>query len=233
MEKFKKLSLIGNIIFAVLILVADILFMYTDINIYIIKTLASALFVLCGAFNLTLAFVGNGENRLKSIVMLIGIIFAFIGDVVLIRHFILGAIFFAIGHVFYLIYFIMLCKPKWVDLIVFVVIFGISASLILFLPAFEFGDLKFLILIYALIICLMLAKAIGNYIVERNFANLIIMLGALLFYTSDLMLVFANFSSIAPRLFDQLCLWTYYPAQFLLAFSIYLKNLLSLSGKEN
>lgn len=224
MEKFRKLSLIGNIIFAVLILVSDILFMYTNINIYIIKTLASALFVLCGAFNITLAFFEKGKNRYKSIIILIALIFAFIGDVVLIGNFILGAIFFAIGHIFFFLYFILLYKPKWVDLIVFAIIFGISASLILFLPIFDFGNLKYLILIYALIICLMLAKAIGNYIEERNYANLIIMLGALLFYISDLTLVFSNFTDIAPKLFDDICLWTYYPAQFLLAFSIYLKN---------
>ena len=45
------------------------------------------------------------------------------------------------------------------------------------------------------------------------------MLGAILFFISDVMLVFDNFANIS-QVFDTLCLATYYPGEFLLSFGL-------------
>lgn len=220
----KNIVILGNVVFGVLIFIATVLFMFTSIDPYIIKTTDSALFVLCGVFNLMLLYkLKNKGSIWKSFIMLAGLVFAFIGDVVLISNFVLGAIFFAIGHILFLVYFYLLQKFNWKDLVFGGVIFLIALMLILFLPSFNFGEMKLIVIIYALIISLMLGKALSNYIQKPNVANLILFLGAFLFFFSDVMLVFNRFTDISV-LFDYFCLATYYPAEFLLALSIYLQN---------
>ena len=60
MGKEKKFVLIGNVIFAVLIMVSAIIFMQYGItnpsSKYISKPIASGLFALCGVFNLVLIY---------------------------------------------------------------------------------------------------------------------------------------------------------------------------------
>lgn len=230
MEKRNKIALFGNIVLAILIAISDIVFMLGVLDKYIIKTLASALFVFCGAFNLVLAFKFNGENKYKSVVMLLGLIFAFVGDVVLIDNFILGAIFFAVGHLFFLAYFILLSRLTYIDAIVMAIIFSCSLALILLFP-FEFDGMKALVIIYAFIISLMLSKAVSNYILNRTLANLIILIGASLFFFSDVMLLFNVFTNIS-NVFDYLCLATYYPGEFLLGLSIYFQAFYTIESKN-
>ncbi|MBQ8762354.1 MAG: lysoplasmalogenase [Clostridia bacterium] len=216
---------IGNGVFAVLILVATILFSIGFLPKYFIKTFDSALFVLCGVFNIIMLYKIKGGLGLKPWFMLIGLIFAFIGDVLLIEPdlFLLGAIFFAIGHIFFLVYFYMLQKFNWLDIIISVVLFVTALLILLLYPSFNFGDLKIVVIIYALIITFMLGKALSNFICKRNIPNLITFIGAFLFFFSDVMLVFYVFGNM-PAIFDTLCLLTYYPAEFLLAISIILQG---------
>ncbi len=223
MEKFKKLAIIGNIIFITLIVTCDILFMSKVFSKYFIKTLTSMLFVLCGIYNLLLTRIYYKDFPIyKSIIMLIGLIFAFLGDVLLIDYFVIGALLFAIGHVFFTIYFMTLVKIHWIDFLIGLLIFVLGLLLILLYPNFQFDGMKLLVVFYALIISLMLGKAISNLMKQRTLANLITMLGALLFFFSDLMLLFNVFTNLS-NIFDYLCLSTYYPAEFMLAISILLQ----------
>ena len=73
--------------------------------------------------------------------------------------------------------------------------------------------------VYALIISLMVGKAIANFIKEKSKLNLIILIGSSLFFFSDFMLLFSVFSNLG-LVFLALCLITYYPAEFILAYSI-------------
>ena len=71
----------------------------------------------------------------------------------------------------------------------------------------------------------MVGKAVSNYIQDRSVQNLIILIGSILFFVSDFMLLLNLFSTIKIRVFGQslfrlLCLTTYYPAEFMLAHSI-------------
>ena len=54
---------------------------------------------------------------------------------------------------------------------------------------------------------------------EKSTLNLIILIGSVLFFLSDFMLLFNVFSSVSA-VFGILCLALYYPAEFLLAHSI-------------
>ena len=229
--KEKKVAFYGNLIFGVLIVMATILYMLDIMNPYFIKSLDSILFVLCGVFNLILLYkYRKTSHAWKSLFMLLGLIFACIGDIVLIGNFVLGAIFFAIGHIWFLVYFYVLQKFNYKDVLIGGIIFLISLLLILFLPVFDFGNFLAIVIIYALIISMMLGKAFSNYLCKMTIPNLVVFIGALLFFFSDLMLVFDNFSTLSG-IFGYLCLSTYYPAECLLAISIFIQTY-SLNKEE-
>lgn len=226
----KKGIITINIIFAILIIIADIIYISKVIpNKYIMKTITSALFVLCGGYNFLIVCLSNKDMRKKSAIMLIGLIFAFLGDVLLIEHFVIGAGLFAVGHIFFLVYFITLSKITLWDIVIAGVIFLSALLFILLYPNFNFNGMLPLVIVYALVISCMLGKAIGNYVLNKTNANLIMAVGAFLFFFSDLMLLFDVFSFVG-RIFDILCLVTYYPAEFLLGITILLQ---AISARKN
>ena len=100
-------------------------------------------------------------------------------------------------------------------------IFVPSLLIILLVPIFDFGGITLQILccVYAFVISIMVGKAIANFIKDKSALNLIILIGSVLFFFSDFMLLFNVFSDIS-RVFGILCLATYYPAENLLAYSI-------------
>lgn len=223
MEKSKKIPLYGNIIFGVLILAATICFMQIDGGLtvkYITKSTASGLFVLCGVFNL-ICLHNYYKGSWKSWLLLLGLVFAMAGDIVLIEHFTEGAILFAIGHIFYLTYFFTLYKFTFLDAIFTGLIITFSMLVIFLYKGFEWNGMKMLVIIYATVISFMLGKAMGNYFAHKNVANLISFLGALFFFFSDMMLLFFNFAG-RNMLFDYFCVYTYFPAEFMLAISLLL-----------
>ena len=223
MDRTIKIGYFVNIIFALLILVADVCFIAIDCSAYITKTIASALFVLCGVFNLVYVLSVLKEKRkiVFYCLMLSGLVFAMTGDILLIDNFVLGAIFFGVGHILFLLSFCFLSNLKLRDLLIGAVIFVGSFLLIEFYKGFDFGNMKVLVVVYALIISLMLGKALSNVFESNNKPqNIVIFVGALLFFVSDLMLVFYLFAR-RVMVFDILCLAAYYPAEFILAFSIF------------
>ena len=223
MKKENVIGLVVNAVFFVLICIANYNFLVLDVSSYITKSIASVLFVLCGVFNLIYALCLKKSNNLKfAIIMVIGLVFACAGDILLIDYFIIGAISFAIGHIFYFIAFSTIVKINWRDFAVGAVIFIIGLFILLFYP-FKFNGMLPLVIAYALIISIMLGKAIAN-ILDKNsnrILNIIIAIGAFLFFFSDLMLVFDIWGN-GNIIFDYLCLATYYPAEFILGFTILL-----------
>ncbi len=222
--KTKNLMIYPNICFIMAIVVCDLVFMFGNVDPYIIKTLTSALFVLMGAFNLALAlYFFKGKESLKCICLFVGLVFAFVGDVLLIDHFMYGAIFFAVGHICFLIYFILLQGVSWQDGLLFVLISVFALLLIFLYKGFKFKGDQALVIAYAVVISLMLAKALGNLVTKPTTLNLVLFVGAFLFFFSDLMLMFDLYTNISP-VFDYLCLATYYPGETLLALSPLLIN---------
>lgn len=221
-----RITKILNIILILAIVVGDIC--YTTLGGLWLKGLTSLFFVLLGACNVFFLAKCKREDLKFGIFMLIGLFVCFVADIVLNLNFMFGAIIFALGHVFYIIAYSIHKKLKISDLIPSVIIFVPVTLLIVFLPIFNFGGIvmELVCIIYALIISIMVGKSISNFIREKSLLNLLIMIGSLLFMFSDLMLLFANFANVS-RLFDILCLATYYPGQAMLASSFYFGNKLN------
>ena len=97
---------------------------------------------------------------------------------------------------------------------------------LLFCPllTFEVPIFRIVCIIYALIISTMLGKAIGNFVREKNAVNGTIAVASVLFFFSDLMLVFDWFIGLWSWT-DHACMGTYYPALCLLAFSMCIRML--------
>lgn len=214
----KKIN-IFNFSMLALILIADVFFIL--FKGLLIKTVASLIFVIVGFINLIYLLKHKKIRSLSAYLLCIGLCFAALGDIFLEIEFIVGAALFAVGHVFYFVSYCKLAKFQWKDLIFSALIFIPSLLIIMLVPIFDFGGalMQVVCCVYALIISLMVGKAIANYLKEKSILNLIILLGSALFFFSDFMLLFSVFSDISI-LFFVLCLTTYYPAEFLLAYSI-------------
>jgi len=152
--------------------------------------------------------------------MIVGLFFAMLGDIVLELNFIIGAILFALGHIWYIIAYSCLLKFKPTDLIAGFSIFIPSILLITLAPIFNFDGIlmKIVCIIYALIISLMVGKSIHNLINQKNVLNVILVIGSILFFISDFMLLLSRFAGL--HVLSYVCINTYYPAQALLSSSI-------------
>ena len=219
----KILFSILNAILVCAVLAGDVC--YTMFGGLWLKGLTSGFFVLLGIVNLIYLVLRKSKHVKFGLIMLVALVFSMIGDIVLNlgeTGFMIGAGIFAIGHIFYFISYGVLQKFKWTDLIASMVIFVPSCLVITLVPIFDFGGIlmEIICVIYALIISLMLGKAIANLIREKSWINLIVVIGSFLFFFSDLMLLFSNFAEVS-RIFDILCLATYYPAQCVLGCSLF------------
>ncbi len=96
--------------------------------------------------------------------MMIGIVFAMGGDVSLEINFIVGALVFGIGHVFYLITYCTVEKLRKTDIVFMALLFIGMTVFLLTAPIFDFGDpiMQVLVVIYCAVISFMTAKSITN-----------------------------------------------------------------------
>lgn len=220
-NNLEMMFFISNIILTLWILAGDVC--YIVFGGLVIKSLTSALFVVLGAVNLSYVIFSQNKALKFPIVMLTGLVFAMSGDIVLEVEFIVGAALFAIGHIFYFVSYCFLQRFKWLDLVYGAVIFVPAVLFITLAPIFDFGGvlMEVVCVIYAIIISCMVGKSISNFVSKRSLQNLIVMLGSILFFFSDLMLLLNVFADL-PRVVGILCLATYYPAECLLAYSIFL-----------
>lgn len=215
----KKTILSLNIILTLLILAGDIAYILTD-QLWV-KSITSAGFVLIGAINLFYVIKNKSGNLKFPITLLIGLVFAMLGDILLEIEFIVGAGLFAVGHVFYFSSYCFLQRFKISNIIASACVLIPSILIITLVPIFDFGGvlMQMVCIVYAVVISGMLGKAISNFIKEKNTLNLLILIGSALFFFSDFMLLFNVFADIS-RVFGVLCLATYYPANIVLGFSL-------------
>lgn len=228
MESNKKSLDIHTVVLAVNL--ALVLFIWIGDGLYIrhgafsVKVITSLMFAVMGGVNLAYLILIKHGNYKFPIVMDAGLFLAMLGDVILEIHFIAGAVLFAIGHILFFASYCFLRKYTFVDFLIGAVIALFSVLFIAFAPIFDFADdiaMEAVCIIYAIVISLMVGKAICNFAVDRSWLTFIIMIGSLLFFFSDLMLLLNVFSTI-EKYVGVLCLATYYPAECLLAFSVYL-----------
>ena len=220
MKKYFNLYTCINIVLVISTLVLGGLYCFAT-DLLMVKTLASASFVLTGMISLFYAIKHNVKNLKFTMIMVVGLFFAMLGDVLLELEFIVGALFFAVGHIFYFVAYCTLSKFTWLDLIPAACIFVPALLLLTIGPWFSFGGalMQVVCIFYALIISCMVGKAIMNFIKTKSLLSLIIMIGSILFFISDFVLVFNVFSDVSKS-FSFMCLCTYYPAECLLAISL-------------
>ncbi len=189
-----------------------------------LKSAASACFVLGGIINAAYALKNKGNIKF-TVMMLIALVFAMAGDIVIYNsadlYFITGAALFAIAHVFYLIAYCFMRGFRLTDILFAACIFVPSVLVITLVPIFNFGGvlMEVVCVIYALILSLMVGKALSD-LRTGSAVSVIIAVGSILFFVSDLSLLLNTFGNIG-KVSSILCLATYYPAQFLLAFAVF------------
>lgn len=217
----KKWVMVTNLVFIMLILSGDAIYMIRGG--LAVKGVTSGLFLLMGLTNLIFLKLSKKENVKFSIFLVLGLLFAMAGDIALNLNFILGAVLFALGHVMFFVSFLFLEKFRWEDILYGVTIFLPSLFIILFVPIFNFKGIvmEMVCIAYALVISFMVGKSLSNFIKTKSIQNLIILLGSILFFLSDFMLLLNVFGGVG-KFADIICLITYYPAEILLAMSIIL-----------
>lgn len=183
---------------------------------WIFKPLTSLLFVLTG---LLIGGLGTGYANW----IMLGLVLGAVGDVLLLiptqSGFLAGLVAFLGGHIAYVIAFNQLESFTALGLPLILLIGGISAAIFIGLRKY-FGALMFPVLAYFAVITLMVWSALAVY--GGNFdatLRLLIAVGALCFYASDLAVALDRF--VQPRFKN--AYWglpLYYLAQFMLAFSI-------------
>ena len=187
-----------------------------------LKGVTSAWFVLLGGVNLW--NVRKLEwKRLRFFLLMEGGLFCgMCADVLLGVAFFAGIGVFALGHVLYLVAFYTLEKFSRRDIWIIMPLAAISMFVVVGTPWITVEDpvLQKLLLGYAVIISAMLGKAISNLIRHPSPARWLLAIGSLMFWFSDLMLAIDMFGQ-ASRLTWILCSYTYWPAQNLLAHSLY------------
>ncbi len=202
-------------------------YFYLDNNFsYDLKKTLSMSFALIGVVNLVYAIIARCKNKGFYISMCAGLVLAMAGDVAINKDFIIGAGLFMLGHVGFIVGYCFLEKMRRLDAVISGIVFVIAGAYLMFWPTLEFGEpiFRYVCLVYALVISTMLGKSAGNFIRRRSFANAVIFLGSILFVFSDLMLVFDWFMGMG-RIAGILCMSTYYPAECLLALSMFLMTL--------
>lgn len=185
------------------------------------KGITSFSFALLGIVNLVYALCARGKSLGFPIGMATALVLSMIADVVINLYFIPGAVLFALAHVIYLAAYCELEPFQKKDLIpmglIIVLCLGITNT-----PLFFIGDstMKIVVTVYCIVISCMFGKAISNFLRKRSTLNLLLAVGCLLFWGSDLMLALELFAA-GGKLANTLCLFSYFPGQTLLAHGIY------------
>ena len=192
---------------------------------FTLKCVCSGLFALLGLFNLLCAFLVRAENKRFYISMAAGLLLAFLGDYLIGYDFIIGAATFALGHVCFVVAYCFIQRMKRADFLISGALFLGCLIFLLFCPllTFDVPVFRIVCIVYALIISTMLGKALGNFLRKRSLFTGIVAVASLLFFFSDLMLVFDWFIGRWSWT-DHACMGTYYPALCLLALSMCIRG---------
>jgi uncharacterized membrane protein YhhN len=189
-----------------------------------LKGLTSLWFVTLGGVNLWAARGLPRREKGFFLLIFLGLFFGMCADVLLAVAFFAGIGSFALGHILYLSAFFVLEKPRKQDLWFFLPLAVASMFVVVGTPWITIADpvLEKLLLGYAVIIAAMLAKALSNYRINPSRARLLMALGSLMFWFSDMALAVDMFGQ-SSRLTWILCSYVYWPAQNILAHSLYHK----------
>lgn len=219
----RKIVFISNIIF--LICALTCLICYDILGGLWLKGITSGWFVLLGFLNVL--YVWNNKKEKRSFVFLIelGLFFGMCADILLGVQFIFGILFFAAGHMVYLAAFFILEKFQKRDILITLPFVVFSLYIVAGTSFIQIEDpvLEKMLLSYAFIIACMLGKAVSNLISEKSKCRWLIFVGCFMFWFSDIVLAVDMFGE-SSRLTWVLCSYVYWPAQNIMAHSMFYIN---------
>ena len=191
-----------------------------------LKGVTSSWFVMLGGVNLWAVRRLQWKQQRFFVLMEAGLLCGMCADVLLGVAFFAGIGVFALGHILYLAAFYCLEKVCLRDLWIILPLSLISMFVVVGTPWITVEDpiLEKLLLGYALIISAMLGKAISNLIQNPSRYRWLLAIGSVLFWFSDLMLAVDMFGQ-PSRLTWILCSYSYWPAQNILAHSLFYAGL--------
>lgn len=223
MKKTQKLLLAVNIVIISALFVLNYFYQSNGFD-FTLKCVCSTLFALLGIINLIYSLADKADNKKFHISMAVGVIFAFLGDVLIEYGLIVGAAMFAIGHICFVISYCFIQKMQKLDYIVSGALFLVGVLFFSFCPGFSFDSeiIRAVALVYTLILSTMLGKAVGNLVRDKSLVNKTIALASALFFFSDTMLSLHYFTELFSWSYNA-CMGTYYPSLCLLVLSMCLK----------
>lgn len=194
----------------------------------IVKTITSLLFIaICVSSYKILYF-----NTQYFIFILFALITSLIGDIFLAfntngddevsKMFVYGLISFSIAHIFFSLAFATLTPVLIWHVLLFILISIISILFLNLIKGFDFNGAYKLVVTYSIIISFMVTRALSlTPLIHENFLNtILIIIGACLFFLSDLILCFIYFHKKSPSYMTALNLLCYYVGQGLIALSL-------------
>lgn len=188
-------------------------------QVYIFKPISTLLVIVTAA----LAFLLPSSLPTLTIFILAGLLFSFGGDVALMfqskqKAFRLGLLLFTLAHVAYAIIFSLYSTLSWWDVLTAALLF-VVASIFYRLIMKNLGVMKIPVILYIVIISVMVNRALAVFRspIFNQIQAVMIALGALLFYLSDVILAANRFWRPWP--YHRISLAFYYAGQFLLALS--------------
>ena len=207
-----------NIFMLLIMMGLDVMYIITRSLFW--KTLATTSLVTIGLINFNKCI--KEKNDLSfPFWMMTGIVYTLTADVLLEIQFITGGIFFGISHICFFISYSKLHKIKLSDLkygfiiatmimipLILIINYNNPASLIVFLLG----------LLYVLIISFMLGKSISNFLTIKNEVNKTLVIGATLYFISEICLILNIFGGYKIFRYPNLIL--YYLALFFLSISM-------------
>lgn len=188
-----------------------------------VKGLASLLFIATGITS----YRRVKRNKRYFALILSGLLFSFIGDVLLELSgivpdlFVIGVGSFAICHIMYSAGFCTLRRVTFRDILICLII---AAPLILLqiLGGFNIGGMKFVVMGYTVLISFMVSKAVSLHHFYRGNERAVILTitGAVMFLISDILLLFWFFGPVKYEALEYLNILSYYLGQGALALSL-------------
>lgn len=189
----------------------------------IAKTLAALCFIIIGYF----AYQSNRSTF--NYFILLGLLLDGLGDLFLAFrnlfaksvNFLIGSLCFIGGHVMF-IRALFLLKNDYLITSIIVAVFIAAALFYLFSKACRFGKIYTIVgIAYTTIIMIMMCMAISTYITSKTISNLIFMIGAVLFVSSDIILILYNFSR-KDKWMHPVYSVLYFVAQILISYSLHI-----------
>ena len=188
-------------------------------QIYFIKPLSTLLVILMAIFS----FLQPNHNITFSIIVLIGLLFCLGGDVALMfqenqKAFRSGLVLFLMGHVAYIFAFSLSSTITTLDIFTTLLLLSIGIGFYQLIKA-NLGKMRISVILYMVIISLMVNRAIavGTNQSIANTQSVMIIVGAILFYVSDIILAANRFWK--PWRCNRISLAFYYAGQMLIALS--------------